>query len=124
MINIGCNSKVIQFVTVISYKLHEENALFVICKNPLNYLFTLKSPIFDSKVEKSHSLRCTTYAMDYSEYYHGNVKGHKPLPEGQWALRVTSYVTNYVSIWNSWLHCQNIENGNSVLKMINENNKE
>ena len=67
MTNIGCDSKVIQFVTVLSNKLNEEDALFTICKNTPNYLFTLKSPLFDAKEELSNSLRYTTYAMDYSE---------------------------------------------------------
>ena len=122
MINIGCENKALQFVTVISYKLHEKDALFAICKNSPNYLFTLKSPNFDSKKEQSHSLRCTTYAMDYSEYYHGNVTDGSPLPEGSWALRVTSYVTNHTSIWNNWLHNESNEEKNSFLRMISGNN--
>ena len=61
-----------------------------ICKNTPNYLFTLKSPLFDSEKELSNLLKCTTYAMAYSEYYHGNITGYKSLPEALWALRVTS----------------------------------
>ena len=112
----------IQFVTVLSYKLHEKDAVFAMCKNSPNYLFTLKSPFLDSKRELNHSLRCTTYAMDYSEYYHGNVTDHTNLPEGSWALQVTSYVTNHASIWNNWLHSQLIENRNIFLRMISGNN--
>ena len=51
--------------------------------------------------------------MDYSEYYHENVIDHKPLPESSWTLRVRSYITNHVSIWNNWLYYQTNDNRNS-----------
>ena len=73
MSNIGCDSRVIESVTVLSYKTNEEDTLFLICKNTPNHNFKLKSPLFDSKKELSNYLRCATYAIDYSQYYHGNI---------------------------------------------------
>ena len=109
MINIGCDSKVIQFVTVISYKINEEDTFFSIYKNTPNYTFILKSPLFNSNKEWSNSLGCKTYAINYSECYYVNITVKKALPEGLWTLRVTRYVTKYVSIWNNWFHYQTIE---------------
>lgn len=43
------------------------------------YTFALESPLFDSKKKLSNSLRCRTYAMDYSKYYHENITDSKAL---------------------------------------------
>ena len=41
--------------------------------------------------------------MVYSNIFHGNVTDGKPLSVGFGALRITNYVTNHSTIWNSWL---------------------
>ena len=42
--SIGCNKRVIQFITVILYKLNGKDALFAISKENENFTFTLNHP--------------------------------------------------------------------------------
>ena len=56
--------------------------------------------------------------MDYSNLYHGNITKGKPLSRGSWALRITSYVTNHSTKWNSWLQKQTFDEERNFLKMI------
>ena len=57
MINIRCDNKLIQFLTVLSRKLNDKDLLFAINKSTPNHLFTLKSSLFNSEKELNHSLR-------------------------------------------------------------------
>ena len=95
---VECKSKVIQFVTIISYKLNKKDAIFAIFNDDTNYTFTLKPPLFDSGKESSSSLRRVTYEMDYSRIYHGNITDRKDLSKGSWALIIISYVKIHASI--------------------------
>ena len=113
----GCDSKLIQYVTIISYKLNENDALFAIQNTKDSYCYTLKSPKFDKTKELDNSIKIVTYAMDYSNTYHGNITDGKPLPPGSWALRITTYGTNHCSTWNAWLKKQNSENRNFFKKI-------
>ena len=97
---------------MISYKLNEKDSVFAISNNDTNYNFTLNLPKFDTEKETSTSLRCVTYAIDYSNIYYRNITDRKPLPNGSWALRITSYVTIHVSTWNQWLHGQSMNERN------------
>ena len=97
---VGCSSKVIQFVTVISYKLYEDSQ-FGIIELVGNPIFTLKTPLFDNVKETDESLRCVTYGMDYSNTFHGNVVTSHLFPRNTWALRITTYGTVHTACWNN-----------------------
>ena len=100
------------------YKLNEKDALFAISQENENSTSTFKSPFFDEKKESNNSLRCVTYAMDYSNIFCGNITDGKTLSQGSWALRITSYVTNHSTIWNSWLQEQTFDEKHNSFKMI------
>ena len=99
---LGTDKKVLQFVTIISYKNYENDSLFGISEKNQNASFTLKCPKFDGTKETEDSLRITTYAMDFSETYHGNIVHSEELPPDTWALRITTYATNHSATWNEW----------------------
>lgn len=116
---LGNDKKVLQFVTVISYRNYENDALFGISERNKNASFTLKCPNFDVTKETEDSLRITTYAMDFSETHHGNIVYSEELPQDVWTLRITSYATNHAATWNEWLKKNQNEESKTVLnKMI------
>ena len=120
---VWCDSEVIQIVTVSSYKLNEKVELFKICNIDTNYTFILKSSSFGWKKESGSSLKCITYAMEYINIYNSNITYKESLSKGLWALRITSYVTIYASIWNKWLCNQTTNEKNSSIRMISGNNE-
>ena len=99
------------------YKLNEKNALFAISQENENFTFTLKWSLFDEEKESNNSLRCSIYTMVCSNIFHRNITDGKPLSDGSWAFRTTSYVTNHSTIWNSWLQKQTFDK-NIFFRMI------
>ena len=43
----GCDKQLIQSITIISYKLNENNVFFTISHDNKNFTFTIKSPTFN-----------------------------------------------------------------------------
>ena len=86
---LGCDKSFLQFVTIISYNINDTDALFGLTRKNVHSCFTLKCPNFDSKKESNDSIRIVTYAMDFSDTYHGNNIYNNKLPDDSWALRIT-----------------------------------
>ena len=120
---LGCDKKVLQFVTVISFKNYENDALFGLTRHKVKSCFTLKCPPFDSSKEADDSIRIVTYAMDFSDTLHGNILYEDELDEDSWALRITSYATNHSATWNEWFKQNSNDECSNILKtMIGKNN--
>ena len=78
----------------------------------------MKCPNFDSKKESNDSIRIVTYAMDFSDTYHGNIIYNNELPDDSWALRITTYATNHSATWNDWFKTNLNDESNNLLKRM------
>ena len=116
---VGCNPKIIQFVTVISYKSYEDShfGISYLVGNPL---FTLKILLFEDVKETNESLYCVTYGMDYSNTFHNNVVTSHLFPKNAWALKITTYVTVHTACWNNFSSkMKNKEGCKHILECVN-----
>ena len=116
--HIGCDESVIQFVTIISKNLNDNDSIFSISMADNYPVFTLKSPIFVKNLEDDNTIRCTVYGMDYSEKFHGNISNGLSIGDNSWALRITSYVTVHTSSWSNWVKSFKNNEATQFLSMI------
>ena len=116
--HIGCDESVIQFVTIISKNLNDNDSIFSISMADNYPVFTLKSPMFVKNLEDDNTIRCTVYGMDYSEKFHGNISNGLSIADNSWALRITSYVTVHTSSWSNWVKSLKNNEATQFLSMI------
>ena len=115
---LGMDKRTLQFVTIMSYKIYDNDALFGLTRKDIKSCFTLKCPCFDNDKEEADSIRIVTYGMDFSDTYHGNIVYNNELPEDGSALRITTYATNHSATWNEWFKKNSKESKDILRRMI------
>ena len=115
---VGCDERIIQFITVISKNINHLDSIFGISMTDAYPVFTMTTPYFDEEIENADSIRCTVYGLDYSNVYHGNISEGLQIDDDAWALRITSYVTVHASSWNNWVKKVDRNSAYNFLKMV------